>query len=142
MTPTTLKRTLAIKERLRQWRRSELQQAETLVTAAQESRDSESAQHDRAAGLITRAGEFSANELELNAQQLVRTSHALKQATAQLNAREEERDGRRDEVGEATREVRAIEALRARLVAEQRREADQREQRELDEISARKGRRP
>jgi flagellar biosynthesis chaperone FliJ len=37
--------------------------------------------------------------------------------------------------------VRAIEALRTRLINEQRREADLREQRDLDEASANRARR-
>jgi flagellar biosynthesis chaperone FliJ len=42
-------------------------------------------------------------------------------------------------MGEATREVRAIEVLHTRMLAEQKREADKREQSELDEASSRKG---
>jgi flagellar biosynthesis chaperone FliJ len=140
MTPKTLNRTLAIKERMRQWRRAELHEAETRVTEAQTSLDHEAERHAGAAALITRAGEFSASELTLHSEQLEKTSRALKEAEAKLMAREEERESRRGEVGEATREVRAIEALRTRLLTEQRRAADQREQRELDEASARKGR--
>jgi flagellar biosynthesis chaperone FliJ len=140
MTPKTLSRTLAIKERMRQWRRAELHEAESRVVEAQTSLESEAERHAGAAALITRPGEFSAGELALHSEQIEKTTRAMKEAEAQLVAREEERELRRGEVGEATREVRAIEALRTRLVTEQRRVADQREQRELDEASARKGR--
>lgn len=140
MTPKTLSRTLAIKERLRQWRRAELQEAESRVTEAQNSVDHQAARHAGAAALLTRAGEFSASELALHSEQIEKTTLALKEAEAKLVVREEERELRRGEMGEATREVRAIEALRARLLSEQRRAADQREQRELDEAASRKGR--
>lgn len=139
MTPKTLSRTLAIKERLRQWRRAELQQAESRVAEAQTSLDHEAARLAGAAALITRPGEFSAHELVLHSEQVAMTKRAVQEAAAELNAREEERGQRRDEVGEATREVRAIEALRARLLTEQRRAADKREQSELDDRAARKG---
>lgn len=138
MTPKTLKRTLKIKERVRQWRRAELLDAESRVTEAQRFVDLEAARHASTCALITRAGEFSANDLQLASEQLVHTQRALEKARGTLTELQVERDERRDVVGEATREVRAIEALHTRLVTEQRREADKREQADLDEAAARK----
>ena len=140
MSPKTLTRTLAIKERLRQWRRAELLEAESKVSEAERSLELESARHAGAAALVTRSGEHSAIDLALHAEQVARTQDMLKRAKAELDALEVERESRRQDVGEATREVKAIEALRTRLIAAQRREADQREQRDLDEAAARKGR--
>ena len=138
MTPKTLTRTIAIKERVRQWRRAELQEAESKVSDAEQDVEAETAQHAGAAALVTRQGECSANDLALRAEQLARAQQSLKRAQAQLDAAQEERETRRSEVGEATREVRAMEALHARMVVDQRRAADQREQREMDEAAARK----
>lgn len=140
MNSKTLKRTLAIKERLRQWRRAELLEAEVRVNEAQSAVDEEAARFDGACEQMTRAGELSANELQLQAEQLVFTQRALKRAKGELDTREAEREVRKDVMGEATREVRAIEALHSRIVAEQRKAADQREQQDLDEAAARKGR--
>jgi flagellar export protein FliJ len=140
MTPKTLNRTLAIKERLRQVRRAELVEAEALVNEAQHWVEEETTRHDGSVALITRAGEFSANELALQYEQVEATQRQLKRARTELDTREAEREVRKDVMGEATREVRAIEALRGRLLAEQKREADKNEQRELDEASSRKGR--
>jgi flagellar export protein FliJ len=81
-----------------------------------------------------------ASDLALYSQQLEHTQRAVKRASEELEAREEEREVRRDVVGEATREVKAIETLRARMLAEQKKAQDHREQAELDEASARKGR--
>ena len=138
MTPKTLTRTIAIKERVRQWRRAELHEAESRVTNAEQFVDEQTAQHEGAAAKVTRQGEVSAGDLALHAEELQKAQHALKAAQANLNAAQEERDVRRDEVGEATREVRAMEALHARMVVDERRAADRREQRELDEAAARK----
>ncbi|MEY4578618.1 MAG: hypothetical protein RL701_3321 [Pseudomonadota bacterium] len=139
MTPKTLKRTLAIKERLRQWRRAELYEAETAVADAERSVGVEAERHAGTCAVITRAGEISANDLVLAAEQLALAQRALKQAQSALTEREAEREVRKDVMGEATREVRAIEALHTRLVVEQRRAVDQNEQRELDEVASRKG---
>jgi flagellar export protein FliJ len=133
-----LTRTIAIKERVRQWRRAELQEAESKVTHAEEFVEAETAQHAGAAALVTREGECSAIDLALYAEQLERAQLALKRAEARLNALQEERETRRDEVGEATREVRAMEALHTRMLVEQRREANLREQRDTDEAASRK----
>jgi flagellar export protein FliJ len=141
MHPKALTRTIAIKERLRQWRRSELHEAETRVTAAEATVQEEQQRHAGAARLLTQGGECSANDLTLRAEQIEQTNLALKRAQAVLQEVEQEREVRRDVVIEATREVRAIEALRTRLVNEQRREADLREQRDLDEASANRARR-
>jgi hypothetical protein len=138
MTPKTLTRTIAIKERVRQWRRAELHQAETRVNEAEEYVEAESTQHAGAIALVTRHGECSANDLALRAEELARAQLALKRAQAQLDTVQQERETRRGEVGEATREVRAMETLHARMLVEQRRSNDQREQRELDEAAARK----
>jgi flagellar export protein FliJ len=140
MTPKTLTRTLHIKERLRQVRRAELLEAEARVNDAKSSLDSETARHQGTAALITSQGEHSASDLALYSQQLEHTQHAVKQASKELEEREEEREVRRDVVGEATREVKAIETLRARLLAEQRKQQEHREQAEMDEASAHKGR--
>lgn len=139
MTPKTLKRTLVIKERIRQVRRAELHEAQTRVDAAEQSLQLEAARHTNTAAMLTRAGEFSANDLALASEQVQATQRAVKQAEADLNARRTEHEARQDEVGEATREVRAIEALHTRMVSALRREADQREQRDLDEAASRKG---
>ena len=139
MTPKTLKRTLVIKERIRQVRRAELFEAQTAVDAAEKSLQLEAARHTSTAALLTRAGEFSAHELALASEQVQATQRALKQAEVELNARKHEHEERQEVVGEATREVRAIEALHTRKLAELKREADKREQSELDEASARKG---
>ena len=139
MTPKTLNRTLAIKERIRQWRRAELHEAQTRVTQAEEGLQLEAARHAGTAALLTRAGEFSANDLALASEQVQATQRALKQAEAVLDERSKEHDQRQGEVGEATREVRAIEALHTRLVAEQKRAADKSEQNDLDEAASRKG---
>jgi flagellar export protein FliJ len=138
MSPKTLSRTLAIKERIRQWRRAELQESETLVNRAEQSVDAETAREAGAAALITREGECSAADLVSHAEQVARAQAAVKRAQAELNVLQEEREARRSEVGEATREVRAIEALRTRLVVAERRAADQREQKDLDEAASRK----
>jgi flagellar export protein FliJ len=139
MTPKTLKRTLSIKERIRQWRRAELHEAQTRVDQAESSLQLEAARHTSTAALLTRAGEFSANDLALAAEQVQATQRALREAAAELQARQQEHEERQTVMGEATREVRAIEALHTRMLAEQKREADRREQRDLDEASARKG---
>jgi flagellar export protein FliJ len=131
---------LAIKERLRQWRRAELLEAESRVAEAAQSVEAEAARKDGAAALVTRAGEHSAIDLTLHAELVARANDTLKRAKAELDAREVERESRREDVGEATREVKAIEALRARMLQAQRREADQREQRDTDEAASRKGR--
>jgi flagellar export protein FliJ len=138
MSPKTLSRTLAIKERIRQWRRAELHESETLVNRAEQSVDAETAREAGAAALITREGEYSAADLVSHAEQVARAQAAVKRAQAELNALQEEREARRSVVGEATREVRAIEALRTRLVVAERRAADQREQKDLDEAASRK----
>jgi flagellar export protein FliJ len=138
MSPKTLTRTLAIKERIRQWRRAELQESETLVDRAERSVDAETAREAGATALMTREGEVSATDLVSHAEQVARAQAAVKRAQAELNVLQEEREARRSEVGEATREVRAIEALRTRLVTAERRAADQREQKDLDEAASRK----
>lgn len=138
MTPKTLKRTLVIKERLRKWRHAELLDAENRVTIAQQSVDTEAARHAHTAALLTRAGEVSAHDLVFAADQLVVAQKALQRAQVELGERTEERDQRKAEAGEATREVKAIEVLHTRLVNEQRRAADIREQSELDEAATRK----
>jgi len=138
MTPKTLTRTIAIKERVRQWRRAELHEAESVVTNAEEFVEAETLQHAGAVALVTREGECSAQDLALRAEQLERAQLALKRAQARLNTAQEERETRRSEVGEATREVRAMETLHARMLVEQRRAADMREQRDTDEAASRK----
>lgn len=138
MTPKTLKRTLVIKERLRKWRHAELLEAENRVQVAQQTVDAEAARHAHTAALLTRAGEVSAHDLVLAADQLVVAQKALQRAQVELGERLEERDQRKAEAGEATREVKAIEVLHTRLVNEQRRAADLREQSELDEAATRK----
>lgn len=138
MSPNMLSRTLAIKERLRQWRRAELTEADTEVARAQERVDEHEADHRLASAAVTAQREVSANELALHAEQLARTQEALKKAREILAQCEGERENRREQVGEATREVRAIEALRDRVLEEKRREAGLREQRDADENSARK----
>lgn len=141
MSPNMLSRTLAIKERLRQWRRAELHEADTEVARAQERVDEHAADHQIASAAVTAEGEMSANELALHAEQLERAQRALRKAREMLAACEDERETRREQVGEATREVKAIEALHARVVEEQRREAGLREQRDQDENASRKGKR-
>jgi flagellar export protein FliJ len=133
-----LSRTLAIKERLRQWRRAELHEADTEVARAQERVDEHVADQQLASEAVTAQREVSATELALHAEQLARTQEALRKARQILAQCEGERESRREQVGEATREVRAIEALRARVLEEKRREDGLREQREMDETSARK----
>lgn len=140
MTPKTLKRTLVIKERLRKWRQAELLEAENRVTEAQQSVDEATERHQLSAELLLRGGEVSAHELAQAADQLGRAQRALTSAQLTLGERMEERDARKAEAGEATREVKAIEVLHTRLEKEQRRAADQREQSELDEAASRKGR--
>ena len=139
MTPKTLKRTLVIKERIRQVRRAELHEAQTRVDDAEKSLQLEAARLHSTAALLTRAGEFSANDLALAAEQVQATARAVKQAEAELNARMAEHEERQGVMGEATREVRAIEALHTRMLAELKREADKREQSDLDEAASRKG---
>jgi len=139
MSPNMLSRTLAIKERLRQWRRAELHEAESEVARAQERVDEHAAEQQAATAAITASGEVSANQLALNDEQLERTQCALRKARELLASREDERENRREQVGEATREVKAIEVLHERLLAEQLREQGLREQRDMDENSARKG---
>jgi flagellar export protein FliJ len=143
MSPNMLSRTLAIKERLRQWRRAELHEADTEVQRAQERVDEHVADQQLASEAVTAQREVSANELALHAEQLARTQEALRKAREILAQREGERENRREQVGEATREVRAIEALRERVLEEKRREDGLREQRDMDETSSRKvGKRP
>ena len=141
MSPNMLSRTLAIKERLRQWRRAELHEADTEVARAQERVDEHAADQQLASAAVTAEGEMSANDLALHAEQLERTQRALRKARELLAACEDERENRREQVGEATREVKAIEALHARVLQEQRREAGLREQRDQDENASRKGKR-
>lgn len=141
MSPNLLSRTLAIKERLRQWRRAELHDADSEVTRAQARVDVQAADQELVSEAVTAHGEKSANELALHAEQLERTQLALRKAREILAQREGERDDRREEVGEATREVRAIEVLHNRALEEERRQAGLREQREQDDNSARKVRR-
>jgi flagellar export protein FliJ len=140
MTPKTLKRTLVIKERLRKWRQAELMQAEAKVQLAQQHVQHEEARREQTAEILTRAGEVGAHELVLAADQLQVVQRALERARHELGERIAERDTRKDEAGEATREVKAIEVLYQRLVNEQRREADRREQAELDEAATRRTR--
>ncbi|HKP62504.1 MAG TPA: flagellar FliJ family protein [Polyangiales bacterium] len=139
MSPNLLSRTLAIKERLRQWRRAELHEADTEVARAQERVDEHAADSENGIAQVTAEREISANELALQAEQLERSQQALRKARELLAKTELERDSRREQVGEATREVKAIEVLRERLLVEERREAGLREQRDMDENSARKG---
>jgi len=138
MTPKTLKRTLNIKERIRQWRRAELHEAQSRMSEAEQHLQLEAARHAGTAALLTRGGEFSANDLALAHEQVQATQRAVKHAQAVLDERQQEHELRQGEMGEATREVRAIEALHSRLVAQQKRAADQREQADLDEAAARK----
>jgi flagellar biosynthesis chaperone FliJ len=138
MTPKTLHRTLLIKDRLRKWRRAELLDAENRVAQAQQTVDDKEAQRTTTAALLTRSGDFSAHELVLAAEQLEVAQRALHAAKAELGERIEERDQRKEVAGEATREVKAIEVLHERLLKEQRRAADLREQAELDERATRK----
>jgi flagellar export protein FliJ len=138
MNPKTLKRMAAIKERLRQVHRAELLESESQVRDAEHSVASEVERQAGAFARMTGQGECSANELLLRAEQIEQTNLALKRAKAELHTREQTRDERRDVVGEATREVRALEALHERAAAVERRETEHREQRELDESSARK----
>jgi flagellar export protein FliJ len=138
MTPKTLKRTLAIKERVRQWRRAELMDAEARVANAQHDVAVEEERHEGTCALITRAGEVSPHDLILASEQLAMTQLAVKKARVELETREVEREQRREIVGEATREVRAIETLHTRLLAEQKHAADKREQADMDEASANK----
>jgi flagellar export protein FliJ len=140
MTPKTLKRTLMIKERLRKWRQAELFEAENRVNEAQQSVDEAAERQRFTADLLTRGGEASAHELASAADQLSVAQRVLQHAQVALGTRIEERDARKAEAGEATREVKAIEVLHTRLMTEQRRVADRREQSELDEASTRKGR--
>jgi flagellar export protein FliJ len=140
MTPKTLKRTLLIKERIRKWRQAELLEAENRVNEAQQSVDVAAETQRTTAELLTRGGEVSAHELVLAADQLVVAQRTLQSAQHTLGERIEERDARRVVAGEATREVKAIEVLHSRLVNELRRDADRREQSELDDVSTRKGR--
>jgi flagellar export protein FliJ len=140
MTPKTLKRTLLIKERIRKWRQQELLEAENRVNEAQQGVDVAAEKERFTADLLTRGGEAGAHELALAADQLVVAQKELQVAQHTLGERIEERDARRAEAGEATREVKAIEVLHTRLVTELRREADRREQSELDEAATRKGR--
>jgi flagellar export protein FliJ len=139
MSPNMLSRTLAIKERLRQWRRAELHEANTEVARAQERVDEHAVEQQLASDAVTAQGEVSANELAMHAEQLARTQRALKKAREVLANCEVERDDRREQVGEATREMKAIEVLRDRAVEEQKREQTLREQRDADEHSSRKG---
>jgi flagellar export protein FliJ len=139
MSPNLLSRTLAIKERLRQWRRAELHEANTEVARAQDEVDEQTARHQRATAAVTTPGEISATDLALRAEQVAREQAALRRAQKELAARENERERRSEVAGEASREVRAIEVLHERLVTERKREEGLREQRDLDEASARKG---
>lgn len=139
MSPNMLSRTLAIKERLRQWRRAELHDADTELARAKDEVDEHASRHSEATAAVTAPGEISANDLALRAEQVAREQQALKRAQRELSARQTERDSRLEQVGEATREKRAIEVLHERALAEQRREEALREQRELDEASARMG---
>ena len=139
MSPNLLSRTLAIKERLRQWRRAELHAADSEVARAQERVDEHTADSENGIAQVTAEREISANDLALQAEQLERSQQALRKARELLAQTELERDSRREQVSEATREVKAIEALRERLLVEERREAGLREQRDMDENSARKG---
>jgi flagellar export protein FliJ len=141
MSPNMLSRTLAIKERLRQWRRAELHEADTEVASAQEKVDGHAAAQQIASDALTTPGEVSASELALHAEQLERTQRALRKAREILAQCEGERDTRLERVGEATREMKAIEVLRNRAVDEAKREAGLREQREQDETSAQKAHR-
>jgi flagellar export protein FliJ len=139
MSPNMLSRTLAIKERLRQWKRAELHDAETEVARAQARVDEHAAEQQAASAAITAPGEMSANQLAQHAEQLERTQRALRKARELLAACEDERENRLEQVGEATREMKAIEVLHDRLRVEQQREQGLREQRDMDENSARKG---
>jgi flagellar export protein FliJ len=140
MTPKALKRTLVIKERLRQVRRAELMEAEARLNDARSSLAEETARHQGTAAQLLRQGEHSAGDLALYSQQIEQTQRAVNRASEALEEREKEREERQDVVGEATREVKALETLRNRLLAEQRKLLEHREQAELDEASARKGR--
>jgi flagellar export protein FliJ len=138
MSPNMLSRTLAIKERLRQWRRAELHEADSDVARAQEKVDAHAASQQLASDAITAQREVSATELAMHAEQLERTQRALRKAREILVQCEGERETRRERVGEATREVKAIEVLRNRALEEEKREANLREQRDADDDSARK----
>jgi len=140
MTPKTLHRTLVIKERLRKWRRAELLEAENRVAQAQQEVDDKEARRETTAALLTRSGDFSPHELVHAAEQLGIAQRAAEAAKAELGERMGERDQRKEVAGEATREVRAIEVLHERLLKEQNKAADQREQAELDDRSASRGR--
>lgn len=140
MTPKTLHRTLVIKERLRKWRHAELLEAENRVAEAQQTVDAKEERRATTAALLTRSGDFSPHELVHAADQLEIAQRALEAAKLELGERMEERDQRKEVAGEATREVKAIEVLHERLVKEQRKAADRREQAELDERAASRGR--
>jgi flagellar export protein FliJ len=140
MSPKSVSRILAVKERLRQAKRSELAEANASVDAASKHVDAISQMRAEAVRAVVEAGEIPGAELEARAQVADIACRDLTQAKAVLEERHKERDVRKEVVVEATREVRVMETLKERLQRVAFREETTREQLQLDELMAQRRR--
>ncbi len=139
MSPKSLSRILLVKERLRQWKRAELAAASVLVERAEEHVAAQDELSKRVTAAVTQPSELSGEELAMRAQTMARAHRDLKKARASLEERHQERETQRDEVAVASRDVRVLETLRQRMQSEEDRVERTREQGELDDISAHRG---
>ena len=136
MSPKALSRILAVKERLRQLKRSELAEANAEVHSAEHQVALREGLRTEAARAVGCQGDVAGGELQNRAElfAVARSDHA--KATKVLNERNVERDVCKEAVVDATRDMRVIETLRERSVAIVEKEQATREQTELDEISS------
>ncbi|MEC7518371.1 MAG: flagellar FliJ family protein [Myxococcota bacterium] len=136
-----LTRIIRLKERIRDARRGALAQAEAERHAASERVEQAEAQVVALVRGYCEAGTFDAREL-LHRASLVESAREHRAAMqARLTEVEAERARCAAALAEAGRDVRSLEVLEGRLLAEEKREAGRREQAMLDERGARYQRR-
>lgn len=136
MSPKALARILAVKDRLRQIKRSELAEANADLFAAEEQVAARDQVRADAAHAVSRPGDVVGGELQHRAEVLALARRDCAQAAKVLAERNLERDVRKEAVVDATRDMRVIETLRERSLAVEGKAKSTGEQTELDEISA------
>jgi hypothetical protein len=138
MSPKSLARMIATKERLRQVRRADLAVANASVTAAEQLLEERTGHHRLAAATVARTGEQTGETLALSAEHVSRERTRVMLASRGLEGKRGERDEQRDALTNATQEVRTLETLQKRMRVDQLRGERLREQGELDEVASRK----
>jgi flagellar export protein FliJ len=136
MSPKTLSRILAVKQRVRLWKRTELAAANELVERAQRVVDHHDNEHRAASAAIVGAGELSGTELGNRAEAVARARAGLARASTDLDHSHRTRDDHHAQVTHASREVRVLENLHGRALQAQRQDERTREQKELDDTVA------